>query len=437
MVNGRHTALQRGLGGVMLRLGLDLGTNSIGWALFRLSDGDPAEPIELVDGGVSIHADGRNPRSGASNAATRREKRGPRRNRDRAILRRRRVANLLHDLGLLPDGEPARTATRNLDPLQLRSEALDRPLAPHELGRVLLSFANRRGFKSNRRAGNSGEDGVIRRETKELRRRMEQADAPTLGRYLWQRRSRRRGDRTTRARLGNGLYPDRAMIEDELEQIREAQTPHHPHITEDDWATILDALLYQRDLLAPERGHCTLMPEEHRAYRAYPLFQEFRIRQEVLNIEVAEPGEPFRPLTSEHREGTVSQLKRYKERVFDRLFPDADRVNLRTASRDKLDGDLTAAKCRRKVCFGRDWDELGIARQQKIVERLIETEDQAELVDWLKNDCGLSADAAEATASTQLPLGTAHLSKAAIERLLPHMRRGLPYDKAVQVGVAP
>ena len=201
----------------MLRLGLDMGTNSIGWALYRLDAGERPDPEALIDGGVLIHPDGRNPRDRSSNARTRREKRGPRRNHDRMLRRRRRVASLLRRHGLLPDGEAARRASRNLDPLQLRAEALDRALAPHEIGRALLSFADRRGFKSNRRT-DGGEDGAIRKDTGELRRRMAQSGARTLGEFLWRRH--RRG-KTVRARPDTdggygGLYPDRAMIKHEL-----------------------------------------------------------------------------------------------------------------------------------------------------------------------------------------------------------------------------
>ena len=247
----------------MLRLGLDLGTNSIGWVLYRLDQGDTPEPIELVDGGVLIQSDGRNPKNRASNAADRRSKRGPRRNRDRMLRRRRRVAQLLHELGLLPDGEEAREASRNLDPLQLRAEALDRPLKPYELGRVLLSFVDRRGFKSNRKT-DGGEDGAIRKDVSELHRRIQQSGARTLGEYLWRRH---RQGKDTRARLGNGLYPDRAMVEDELETIQKAQIPHHPELDSEAWDAVICALLFQRQLLPVERGNCTLMPEEKRAYR--------------------------------------------------------------------------------------------------------------------------------------------------------------------------
>ena len=415
----------------MLRLGLDLGTNSIGWALYRLEDGEPdkpGEPVELIGGGVLIHQDGRNPQSRASNAAVRREKRGPRRNRDRMLRRRRRVAHLLHNLDLLPDGEDERAAMRNRDPMQLRAEALDRPLTPHELGRALLAFADRRGFKSNRKA-DGGEDGKIREEIGELRRRMAQSGAQTLGDYLWRRR---KAGKTIRARLGNGLYPDREMIEHELGAIRDAQAPHHPQIAAQDWDEIIESLLFQRELRPVERGRCTLIPTEERAYRAYPLFQEFRIWQEVLNLEAAQPGQGYQPLGPDDRWRIVGKLKSVKSQRFDQLFPEA-RVNLATAARTSVDGDRTASVLGSAKCFGkRDWAALGTERQQEIVERLLEAEDHTGTVAWLRDEIGLSEQAANAVASAPLPAGTSHLSKAAIERLLPYMRdEGLPYDKAV------
>ena len=412
----------------LLRLGLDLGTNSIGWALYRLGDGAPNRPVELLDGGVSIHRDGREPKSQASNAATRRSKRGPRRNRDRFLLRRRRVAHLLEGLDLLPDDEADRVALRNADPLRLRAEALDRSLAPLELGRVLLSFADRRGFKSNRVA-DGGEDGKIRKEVSELRRRMAQAGARTLGEYLWRRHQK---GKTIRARLGNGLYPDREMISEELEAIRLAQAPYHSEIAAEDWNDVVEALLHQRELRPVPRGRCTLIPSEQRAYKAYPVFQEFRICQEVLNLEVAQPGQGFQRLEPEQARRVVAKLKSVKTQSFDRLFPEA-RVNFGRAARNGLDGDLTASALRSNKRFGkRLWDGLNLERQQEIVERLLEAEDHADLVKWLKDEFGLDDQHAEAVASTRLPAGTTHLSKAAIERLLPHMREGLPYHEAVQ-----
>jgi CRISPR-associated endonuclease Csn1 len=416
----------------MMRLGLDLGTNSIGWALYRLDA--EGEPEALITGGVLIHSDGRNPRDQSSNASERREKRGPRRNRDRMLRRRKRAAQRLHKLDLLPSDKQDRAASRKLDPLRLRAEALDRPLTPHELGRALLSFVDRRGFKSNRKA-DGGEDGQIRSEVDKLRMRMAQSGARSLGEFLWKRR--RRG-KTIRARLGNGLYPDRDMIKHELDKIREAQTAHHAQVSDRDWDTIIETILFQRELKPVERGSCTLIESQPRIYKAEPLFQLFRIWQDVLNLEFSPPREGYRPLDERQRGLVVRKLLEVKSRKFEQLatlagLPEGSRFNFHTTARDKLDGDQTADVLGAPKCFGkRHWANLGAERQQEVVERLVDEKDHGALTQWLRDEFGLSAEAANAVAEAKLPPGTGHLSKAAIERLLPYMEEeGLPYVQAV------
>ena len=68
------------------RLGIDIGTNSIGWCLLDLK-GD-REPAGIRDIGVRIFPDGRDRQSGTSLAVDRRTARGMRRRRDRYLLRR-------------------------------------------------------------------------------------------------------------------------------------------------------------------------------------------------------------------------------------------------------------------------------------------------------------------------------------------------------------
>ena len=426
-----------------MRLGLDRGTNSMGWALYRL--GADGEPVALIDAGVLIHSDGRNPQNQSSNAKERREKRGPRRNRDRLLRRRKRVARLLRELELLPTAERERAEQRKLDPLQLRAEALDRALTPYELGRVLLTFVDRRGFKSNRKT-DGGEDGQIRQEVGKLKRRMEQAErdaqqqrrhaARTLGEFLWRRRMR---GKTIRARLGNGLYPDRAMIEEELNAIRSEQAPHHPTIADEHWNAIINqTILFQRDLRPVERGWCTLIEGEQRIYKAEPLFQRFRIWQEVLNLEYTPPRAGMRPLDERQRWLIVKKLLEVKSQTFQQLaklvdLPEGSRFNFHTTARDKLDGDQTAAVLGASKRFGkRGWANLSLERQQQVVERLLEESDHDTLMAWLRDEFGLNMDAAEAVATAPLPPGTGNLSKAAIDQLLPLMEQeGLPYHQAV------
>ncbi|MDT2076465.1 MAG: hypothetical protein RMX26_10810, partial [Planktomarina sp.] len=61
-----------------MRLGLDIGTNSIGWWLFATEND---KITEVLDGGVRIFSDGRNAKSGESLAVERRAARGQRRRR--------------------------------------------------------------------------------------------------------------------------------------------------------------------------------------------------------------------------------------------------------------------------------------------------------------------------------------------------------------------
>lgn len=82
------------------RLGLDLGTNSIGWAAVTLDDA--GLPGGLLDMGVRIFPDGRNPTDKTSNAATRRVARGARRRRDRYVQRRSNLLKALITYGLMP-----------------------------------------------------------------------------------------------------------------------------------------------------------------------------------------------------------------------------------------------------------------------------------------------------------------------------------------------
>src|SRR5690554_5207901 len=101
------------------RLGLDLGTNSIGWAVLAL--GEAGRPISIEDCGVRIFSDGRNPKDKTSLAVARRGARSMRRRRDRYLRRRRKLLHALTELGLMPLDPSERKALAALDPYEIRS----------------------------------------------------------------------------------------------------------------------------------------------------------------------------------------------------------------------------------------------------------------------------------------------------------------------------
>ena len=81
------------------RLGLDLGTTSLGWAIVRLNQSQ--EPCAVIKTGVRIFSDGRHPKTGASLAVDRRNARQARRRRDRLLKRKHRFLQGLMRFGLM------------------------------------------------------------------------------------------------------------------------------------------------------------------------------------------------------------------------------------------------------------------------------------------------------------------------------------------------
>ena len=81
------------------RLGLDLGTNSVGWAALALDQNN--EPLKIIDSGVRIFSDGREPKTGEPLAIARRIARGMRRRRDRFLSRKKTLMNYLIQINLI------------------------------------------------------------------------------------------------------------------------------------------------------------------------------------------------------------------------------------------------------------------------------------------------------------------------------------------------
>ena len=132
------------------RIGIDVGTNSLGWAAIMLKDVSDQSlmPGPVLDMGVRIFSDARQPKDKSSNAAQRRGPRGMRRNRDRKIARGRSMLHVLIDAGLMPQDAVDRKALEKIDPWILRATSLDQALPPHQVGRALFHLQQRRGFKS-------------------------------------------------------------------------------------------------------------------------------------------------------------------------------------------------------------------------------------------------------------------------------------------------
>ena len=179
-------------------LGIDVGISSVGWGLLELNEKD--EPFKILDTGVRIFTPREVPKTGASKALARRQKRGARRIIQRREYRLDRVRLLLSQYGFLPkisddiipsEREELLTLefdkllnkyykNKNTNPYELKVAALKRKLSNEELVIILNHYAKHRGYKSNREEANDSESGKIKNAIKENEKIMKENHYETV-----------------------------------------------------------------------------------------------------------------------------------------------------------------------------------------------------------------------------------------------------------------
>ena len=149
-------------------LGLDLGTNSIGWALVNESETEN-EQSSIVKLGVRVNPltvdEISNFEKGKSitTNAERTLKRGARRNLQRYKLRRENLIEILRENKIIADktilSEDGKDTTHQT--LKLRAKAAKEKVSLEEFAKILLLINKKRGYKSNRKAQSSDEGQLI------------------------------------------------------------------------------------------------------------------------------------------------------------------------------------------------------------------------------------------------------------------------------------
>ena len=423
------------------RLGLDLGSSSIGWCMVRLNRNN--QPCAIIRMGVRIFPDGRNPKDGSSLAVTRRMARQARRRRDRLLKRKSQLLAALVKLGFFPADSAERKALTQLNPYDLRRKGLYEPLTPAEFARALFHINQRRGFKSNRKTdAKDKESGLMKKAINELQERLKQEDCKTVGEWLARRhekglsvRARLRG-RTAKDKAYD-FYIDRALIEQEFDTLWKTQQGFNPDIFTDQAKDELrDILLFQRPLKPVKPGRCTLIPEDERAPLALPSTQRFRIYQELNNLRLINQDMSERPLSLEERDKLANFLEHGnltfgKIRRTLKLDSTVD-FNLEDVKRDRLKGNATSLVLRKAACFGKAWNDFDPAWQDAIVEKLLNEPSESVLIQWLLENTGVDSQQAETLANISLPEGYGMLGRQALGRILPELGKAvISYDKAV------
>ncbi len=429
----------------MYRFAFDLGSGSLGWAVFKLNERQ--KPTQLVDMGVRIFPTGRDPKSKESNAAGRRQPRQQRRQIDRRKKRRQRLEEQLVSAGLMParDRPEERAAFFAIDPYQARQRVAQEKCSLYELGRAIWHISKHRGFRSNRKTdrANEEESGKIAPAAAQLRERLAQEGAPTYG--VWLARRHMAG-KPVRIHLGNDkgydFYPTRQMLEDEFDHIWRVQARHHPNLTDEKRDAIRDTLFFQRPLKPVQPGRCTFFPEDFRLPKWHPLAQEFVILQQLNSLRIlGESGE--RALEPTARNLVARHLMAGNKLTWKGLrrllkLPMDTEINLERGGLKALACNQTVARMlgtkRKPGPLAENWDSWDEAQRLRLLEILDAAETPEEAVHRLMNECGLERETAAAVEKIPLPEGHIMLGERAARAIVQVMREEvIVYSDAVRM----
>lgn len=418
----------------MLRLGLDLGTNSIGWCVFNGHDAS-----HVIDAGVRIFSDGRNPKDKKPLNEVRRTMRGMRRNRDRGQGRFRNILNILKKYNILT--EENKQSVFSLNPYESRCLSFEGGADNLHLARAILHFGKRRGFQSNRKT--DGDSGKIQKGIDALK---ENLGNKSLGQYLYDKMAKEGEKFPKKIRFTGDIeskfYPVRDMYKNEFEQIRQNYSGKFG-LDNKAWDEIHHALFYQRPLKPQEKGKCIFFKDEERIYKADPLFQEYRLWQDLQNLEYASVKEykGFKPCDSKQVRAIYERAKEVKELSFSAikgmkyankvpLFLEEITFNLEKSKADKLKGLATDTAFSNEKAFGKAWFELTNMQKTEIVIRSLDTDTDEAFIEFLMSEHDLSLEQAKYCAKISLEGGVASVSAKFIEKILPYLYE-MRYDKAV------
>ncbi|MCT9000599.1 type II CRISPR RNA-guided endonuclease Cas9 [Chelativorans intermedius] len=436
----------------MYRFAFDLGSGSLGWAVFELSEGD-STPVALTDLGVRVFPTGRDPKSKESNALGRRQPRQQRRQIDRRKKRRVELEDRLVAAGLMPaaDNLDDRREFFGIDPYEARGRAARGKADLRDLGRAIWHISKHRGFKSNRKADRTNEDdkGKIATASATLRELLAEQGAPTYGAWLADRHARGEAVRVRPhgegAKAAYDFYPTRAMLEDEFDHIWRVQAKHHPSLTGAARDAIRDSVFFQRPLKPVKPGRCTFFPDDYRLPKWHPLAQEFLILQQLNMLRIIDEGGErgldltARDLIARHlmsgEKLTWSSSKKGLRGIL-RLSSEV-KINLEEGGLKELAHNTLAARLvgtdKKPGPLANAWEGLGPRRQLLLVKILAVTVSPDRTVERLEKWIGLSRETAERVEKITLPDGHLMLGERAVRAILKVLREEVVvYSDAVR-----
>lgn len=319
-------------------LGIDTGTNSLGWAIVDYNEEAIGDKYTLIDKGVNIFQEGVKLEKGVeeSKAAERTEHKHQRLNYWRRKVRKIKLLKILCQNHLCPPLESEelkrwrsekvyptdelfmewqRTDDNyNKNPYYYRNLCLTKKLDMTDLanryivGRAIYHINQRRGFLSNRKETTKESDGAVSKGIDELTKGMQEYDCEYLGQYfyrLYQEGKRIRNHYTSRI----------AHYERELLAICSKQG-----LGDDLTEELRKTIINQRPLKSQKQsvGKCVFEPKKPRCPMSHPLYEEYRLFAFINNIKIQTPHDvDLRQLTDEEKQAILPLFLRKSKPNFD------------------------------------------------------------------------------------------------------------------------
>lgn len=435
-----------------LKVGLDVGIASVGWAVI-----DP-ETEKILGAGVRIFQAAENPKTGASLALPRRQARSIRRRLRRCRLRMKQFRTFVVQTGMLTADELESAFSIQLNdktPYELRVEGLDRQLNEREWARVLSQLCKRRGYKSMRLSDRQDDDaGAVKSAISANDALMEEKGYRTIGEMIL------KDDKFAESKRNKGDYKgvvSREQLLQEVASLFEAQRKlgnlfATPEI-EQDYKSILmwQAPIKEGDELLKLVGTCSIDGVNKRIPTACYTFERFRAIDKLNNVRYRLPDGSVVSLDPEQRGVMLDRMFDLKsaqtyENVRKALKLPEDIRFLEVRYDSRKYGDLSAEK-KERLPFPKAWHEMRaavsaisdetwdtLAADQNLLDRI------GHVLTYYKYDDSVARELAELgldedVAAALQPLrfsGNGHLSRETLLAILPGMESGLTYSDACE-----
>lgn len=288
------------------RWGIDLGTSSMGVAVYETDDNGKILSLTHLDS--YIFGEPVAPKEMKTLNTARRSARLMRRQVERKAARLKKMSYIAKSLGVTPE---VLRATPE-DVIFLRAKAVREEISLPQVVKVLSHIVKNRGYKGTLSKSDKGVGEKISQTTQAL------TGGKTLGELLYERKTQANGQPWRKVEE-DGTFIYRQLVEEEFARIWDTQAKFHPELNGSYavWGDKMfpdfpgqkeillkdafhSAMFYQRPIKweLETVGNCGIYPMEKRAAAAQIAYQHYRMVQDIANLRVAcKKTRQVRPLT--------------------------------------------------------------------------------------------------------------------------------------------